>query len=364
MAILELEVYSYRNLEDGRIQTDSEEIFLIGENGQGKTNLLDAIYTLCYGSSFRARVDSENARLGSKSWSVMARTGAYNDSLENSYQVKWENGSKTLRENEKNITDRKIFVEANPAVLFCHEDMEFARGEPERRRFFFDQTAGLVDGVYIDQLRVYRKTLKSRNVALKGRMLDILDVLDLQLVTVGRNLMAERQKLVKAFEEVFPASYETVSELGEAVKPVYRPSWPIDSEEADVLKILGASRERELILGTTCSGPHRDRYLFTDSSGDFSGRASTGQLRLMALTLRMAQAVYYRNMTGRKPMLLLDDVLLELDPDKRKRLMENLPPYEQAFFTFLPGEVYRDYISDKTLVYWTSDGKFQHKKSG
>lgn len=220
MAILELEVYSYRNLEDGRIQTDSEEIFLIGENGQGKTNLLDAIYTLCYGSSFRARVDSENARLGSKSWSVMARTGAYNNSLENSYQVKWENGSKTLRENEKNITDRKIFVEANPAVLFCHEDMEFARGEPERRRFFFDQTAGLVDGVYIDQLRVYRKTLKSRNVALKGRMLDILDVLDLQLVTVGRNLMAERQKLVKAFEEVFPASYETVSELGEAVKPV------------------------------------------------------------------------------------------------------------------------------------------------
>ena len=87
-------------------------------------------------------------------------------------------------------------------------------------------------------------------------------------------------------------------------------------------------------------------------------RASTGQLRLLSLTLRIAQAEHYAGVSGRRPTLLLDDVLLELDPEKRRRFMEALPEAEQSFFTFLPGEPYRDYQRDGTIVYWTDDGRF------
>ncbi len=353
MPFSSIETITFRNLADGIIQTDAPSVFVVGENGQGKTNFLDAIYTLCYGSSFRACADAESAKLDGSSWSVR---GIGPDA--SSCRVSWDSGVKAIREDDKPVHDRKHLVERNPAVVFCHDDMEFARGEPERRRFFFDQTASLVSAGYIDQLRAYRKVLKTRNLALKEHTLDLLDVLDIQLATYGVGLVEERARMAGEFDARFAPRYEKVARLGRRVGVSYRPSWKRGEALDDVVSRLGASRERELAMGTTLSGPHRDRFAFIDERGDFSGRASTGQLRLLSLTLRIVQAEHYSAASGRSPMLLLDDVLLELDPEKRLRFMENLPEAEQSFFTFLPGEPYRDYASADTVVYWTDDGRF------
>jgi len=353
MPFSSIETIAFRNLADGIIQTDAPSVFVVGENGQGKTNFLDAVYTLCYGSSFRACSDAECARLDGNSWSVRG-SGADGSSC----RVSWEAGIKAIREDDKAIHDRKRLVERNPAVVFCHEDMEFARGEPERRRFFFDQTASLVSAGYIDLLRAYRKVLKTRNLALKDRSLELIDVLDIQLATYGIGLRDERARMAAEFDARFAPRYENVARLGRRVGVSYRPSWKPDEALEGIVSRLAASRERELAMGTTLSGPHRDRFIFIDERGDFSERASTGQLRLLSLTLRIAQAEHYTATSGRSPMLLLDDVLLELDPEKRVRFMENLPAAEQAFFTFLPGEPYRDYASADSIVYWTDDGRF------
>ncbi|MBN2874311.1 MAG: DNA replication/repair protein RecF, partial [Spirochaetales bacterium] len=278
-------------------------------------------------------------------------------------RVVWNAGIKTIQEDGKAVHDRKRLVERNPAIVFCHEDMEFARGEPERRRFFFDQTASLVSVGYIDQLRAYRRALKARNVALKEKSLDVLDVLDIQVATYGLDLRDERSRLANEFDERFAPRYELVSKLGTRVGVTYRPSWKLDATVDDVLAKLADMRERELALGTSLSGPHRDRFVFVDERGDFSGRASTGQLRLLSLTLRIAQAEYYAAVSGKAPTLLLDDVLLELDPVKRRRFMENLPPADQSYFTFLPGEPYKDYAKDDTIVYWTEHGRFTRTQS-
>jgi DNA replication and repair protein RecF len=363
VAFSRIETVSYRNLQDGAVETGAAgrgaadlgaaSVFLVGENGQGKTNFLDAVYTLCYGSSFRGIRDSEAACYGSPSWAVR---GATQDGQ--ACSVVWQDGIKHIRLNGKPVPDRKQLVETNPAVVFCHDDMDFARGEPERRRFFFDQTAGLVSAGYIDLLRMYRRILKARNAALKDGHRDLLDVLDIQLATAGTSLRNDRRALAADFDPVFAACYEKVSLLGERIGISYRPSWKPEEDVEAVLARLAAARDRELAMGTTLSGPHRDRYQFSDTRGDFSARASTGQLRLMALTLRIAQADYYARRSGRRPILLLDDVLLELDPEKRRRLMENLPPSEQSFFTFLPGEPYGDYTEAGTIVYWTDNGRF------
>ncbi|GAB1431707.1 DNA replication and repair protein RecF [Spirochaetota bacterium] len=353
MAFSLIETISFRNLEDKKVNIDSSSIFIVGENGQGKTNFLDAVYTLCYGSSFRQGNDSSSARLGDRAWCVKG-----NNKEGYKCVVSWKDGSKSITENEKTVYDRKTLVERNPAIVFCHEDMEFARGEPERRRFFFDQTASLVSASYIDLLRLYRRALKARNMAFKEKSMDILDVLDLQIAIYGIGLCEERSKMAAVFDQVFAPRFEEVARLGTRISLEYRPSWKnLDSAE-EIAKSLGASREKELILGTSLSGPHRDRFVFTDDSGDFSGRASTGQLRLLSLTLRIAQAEYYSASTGRYPTLLLDDVLLELDPDKKQRFMSLLPKHEQAFFTFLPGEPFANYKSPDTLVYWADNGRF------
>ncbi len=135
---------SFRNLEDSEVDTRAERIFLIGENGQGKTNFLEALYYLCYGASFRGLVDQQIPAAGSRgfglaaAWSSLAGGGA----LEDSISIRYDGQTKDIRLNGKGLRDRKELVFHNPAVVFCHEDFSFAAGDPERRRFFFDQCAG------------------------------------------------------------------------------------------------------------------------------------------------------------------------------------------------------------------------------
>jgi DNA replication and repair protein RecF len=119
---------------------------------------------------------------------------------------------------------------------------------------------------------------------------------------------------------------------------------------------LEEKRDQEKALGLSLSGPHRDRFIFIRKEAEFSAKASTGQRRLLALLLRVAQARRFSLMTGKNPVLLVDDVLLELDPEKRRKFLSLMPEYDQAFYTFLPGEPYEQYRREDTLVYHVAGG--------
>jgi DNA replication and repair protein RecF len=272
--------------------------------------------------------------------------------------VSWFDRTKAIRLNGKQIRDRKDLIEKNPTIVFCHEDYSFAAGEPERRRFFFDQAAGLVSASYIDTLRDYRRILRQRNAALREGRYDLLELLDQQFVIHGIELMGVRRKLQQDFDNRFAVCFEAVSLLGREVRLRYRPSWNSDGNIPEILEKLALKRSEEMALGTSLSGPHRDRWNFLIGSENFASTASTGQLRLLALTLRLVQAEYFTEATGRLPTLLLDDVLLELDRGRRLRFLELLPQNGQAFFTFLPGELWEEYRTDSTLVYEVANGRF------
>jgi recF protein len=351
---------SFRNLEDAEVRCDAERVFLVGENGQGKTNFLEALYYLSYGASFRGPVDAEVARHGSAGFSLTGMVMSEDSSSPaEDIRVLWESKNKDIRRCGKPVRDRKELVALNPAVVFCHEDYSFAAGEPERRRFFFDQSAGLVSAGYIDLLRDYKRILKQRNAALKDRREELVVLLDMQLAAMGIQLREQRRRLEAEFNERFALRYEAVSLLGTEVRIRYRPNWPEELDLGGIIERLESKRAEELALGTSLSGPHRDRWSFSCESGDFSASASTGQLRLLSLTLRMVQAEYYHAATGRLPVLLLDDVLLELDRGKRKRFLGLLPRASQSFFTFLPGESWEEYRTDSTLTYEVRDGRFE-----
>lgn len=370
---------SFRNLADAQLDVDAERIFLIGENGQGKTNFLEALYYLSFGSSFRGQSDSLVTAQGSGGFGLSARVG---DSIAGSDASSWpaddgevsirvEGASKEIKLNGKALKDRKELVARNPSVIFCHEDYSFASGDPERRRFFFDQCAGMLSLSYIDSLRSYKRVLKQRNAALKESARDLLDVLDPQLARYGKELMESRLVLHAAFAKAFPALYEHVARLGTEVGIKYSPSWPAQAEEDEILELLAARRNDDIILGTTRSGPHRDRWGFSCEGAAFTDAASTGQLRLVSLVLRVLEARSYAERAGstvsgpRWPVLLLDDVLLELDVGRRRRFLELLPGAgagAQAFFTFLPEEPWREYLGADTIVYGVSGGRFENKE--
>jgi DNA replication and repair protein RecF len=285
--------------------------------------------------------------------------------------VKFEREKKTVFLDGKQAEDRKELLEINPCIVFCHEDMDFIAGTPERRRWFFDQNLSLYDPVYLEDLRRYRKVLKSRNVLLReiqsrqsrvSSTNGVLDALDPQLATYGQRLMEKREESARLFSETFGTLYEVVAGIG-GIAVKYTPSWNVKEATMDsLLERLEERREADISAGNTLSGPHRDRYSFTCLGSDFASRASTGQRRLLALLLRIAQARRFFVMTGRNPVLLLDDVLLELDPEKRRRLLSALPSYDQAFYTFLPEEPYERYRTSGTLVYTVRCGQMFSQK--
>lgn len=352
---------AFRNLADAELDLSAERVFLVGENGQGKTNLLEALYYLSYGVSFRGQVDNEIVRRGSSAFSLAGEccSSLKGNSFPNEeLNIVWENRAKTIKINGKHVRDRKELIEKNPTIVFCHEDYSFAAGEPERRRFFFDQAAALTSLSYIDTLRDYRRILRQRNAALREGKFDLLDLLDQQYVGAGIELMSARRRLQQEFDERFSLRFEAVSLLGQEVRIRYRSSWSEEDSIDQILEKMAQKRPEETALGTSLSGPHRDRWAFVFGSENFATTASTGQLRLLSLTLRLVQAEHFTERTGRLPALLFDDVLLELDRGKRRRFLELIPAASQSFFTFLPGEPWEEYRTGSTLVYEVNDGQF------
>jgi DNA replication and repair protein RecF len=232
-------------------------------------------------------------------------------------------------------------------------------GTPEDKRRFFDQTLILSDLSFLDTLRDYRHVLKARNMCLRDNRDELLDVYDAQMAGVGLALQARRAELIREFDVVFAMLFREITGSDTAVSIRYRPSWENLPGTDAIMAHLAARRARDRLLGATTTGPHRDTCMYMQGGRDYCHFASTGQLRLCALVLRVAQARFLASRTRRLPVLLLDDVLLELDPDRKRAFLSRFPPYEQAFFTFLPDEGWQSYRTPDTLVLSVEQGDFR-----
>lgn len=367
---LSISFYNFRNLKNDKIDLSSKEIYFVGKNGQGKSNLLESLYYCAYGNSFRTHSDSEIIKNGEKDFSVRS---LYQESGGGTRGVNiiYSDSKKKIEKNGKTIHDRKELINTMPCILFCHDDLKFVEGEPSDRRFFIDQSLSMYDVLYIDLMRRYRQALKNRNILIKEKKFDMLEMYDVQLAQSGLQIQKQRKVALFKFNEIFTRLYEQVTEI-EGVTISYEPSWKEIKDdvasriptENEILDLLKSKRETDIVMGTTMSGPHRDRIKYLQKGRDFVPVASMGQRRLIALLLRVSQAVFYSQAIKEKPVLLMDDVLLELDPDKRQKLTSLLPEYEQLFCTFLPGEPYERYKRSTTKVYFIENGGWSENATG
>jgi DNA replication and repair protein RecF len=348
-----LRTYNFRNLENRSVPVDAEQIFLIGGNGQGKTNFLEAIYYICYASSFRTRRDDVMKRNGTDQ---MAIAGEYDDdSGRHEILVEYVEGKKRISIDDKTVRDRKELVSAVSCVVFCHDDIQYVTGPPEMQRWFVNQSQTLISDSFVDQYRRYRRVLKTRNAALRDGKRALLDPLDHQLIETGIPLVEGRATISKAFAGVLSELFEEVFGSERVLTFSYQSSWDGLDQNA-ILKSLADRRNHDLEMKTSTQGPHRDRFPICMDGKPVTQVASTGQLRLVSLLMRVSQAKLVAMHQERKPVLLLDDVLLELDSIRRKRFVERLPSSQQVFFTFLPDERYARFEGKRSLTYTVKDG--------
>ncbi len=335
---------NYRNIFSDSIEIDSENILLYGSNGQGKTNILESIYILCYGSSFRTSALKECVKYGEDGFVI---SGEYKDEDESGkITVSYYDRNRKIIIDGKEIKDRKTLIYQFPCIVFCHEDINYIKGEPEYRRKFFDQMMCLYSPSFFDNLRCFRSILSQRNAAVKCDDSSLISLYDERLAYYGLEIVKERVKATEEFNKIFPSLFSYISGTDYQLSVSYQPSWKDETVES-IVDYLRENVERDKKMGTTTSGPHRDRFSVMSQYGIFNQMGSTGQLRLCSLIFRIAEARYFTSLTGKKPILLIDDVLLELDPVKRGLLLSSLPEYSQAFFTFLPNEEYNERLCDK-----------------
>lgn len=374
MPFLSVSPVNFRNLENKTIDILAKEVFFTGENGQGKSNLLESLYYCAYASSFRSHSDSEIVKNGEKSMSIRSLFRE-ESGTSHTTSIVFDKGTKKIEKDGKTVKDRKELINTIPCVLYNHDDLDFAVGSPERRRFFVDQSLTMYDVLYVDVIRRYRRVLKNRNICLKEHNKNLLSTYDFQLASCGLEIQKKRKNALFKFNQIFGKIYEEVTGIsGISIK--YNPSWKkntLSSAESgqfadanlpsveEIISFLKSKQETDLILGTTMYGPHRDKISFVKNGIDFIPTASTGQRRLIAILLRTSQAVFYTQVTQKKPVLLMDDVLLELDPDKRQKVTALLPEYDQLFCTFLPGEPYQNYKKQTTRVFNIQNGKWEEK---
>ena len=349
-----IKFYNFRNINNGIVLFDKDDIILEGMNGQGKTNILESVYTLCYGNSFRTQVSREMIKHGERIMNLSAIIEDEDDIYEVSYSL--ELNKRKIILNGKEVKDRKELIYLFPCIVFTHDDIDFIKGEPEMRRKFFDQTLSMYDPIYLNYIRSYRNILAQRNAAIKNNQISLLDIYDVKLANLGFEIIKSRKTMVNEFNEIFPFLYKKISETEKNITVNYRSSWEEKENPNQIIEYLKETHDRDIKLLTTTSGIHRDRFTVNDENGPLVITGSTGQIRLASLLFRIAEARIFKDKTGKDPILLLDDVLLELDDIKRAKFLNELTSYCQAFYTFLPRESYFNEKKESIIEYNVCEG--------
>ncbi|MDJ0954131.1 MAG: DNA replication/repair protein RecF [Acidimicrobiia bacterium] len=343
-----LELDHFRSYTRLRFEPDPEINVLIGRNGAGKTNILEAIGYLSMQKSFRRTPDT--ALITAIEDSAVIR-GGFADTA-GSFDIAVEipsSGRRQVLVNGKRPARLSDVATTAPVVAFLPDDLDVVKRGPTRRREYLDDLgAQLVPTVGADQ-REYEKALRQRNSLLRqeGRNADpmTLDVWDVRVAEAGGRVLANRVRLLGRLRRLLTGAYRTVGGApGETLLPVYGSSWAATGDIEDgmdpdfekyasaLLQALEARRNRDMEMRSTSAGPHRDDPGFVLDGRDVRVQASQGEQRSVALSLRIAAYQLLEQRHGRPPILLLDDVFSELDPGRADGVTELLP-HGQVFVT-------------------------------
>ncbi len=297
---------------------------ILGDNAQGKTNILESIYLLATLRSFRGVGGAQMIRHGETGYFV---GGQVIGEATRDLSLYWSPGQRRITVDREGVKTLGEFLGCLRAVVFCTEDLQLVKGTARIRRRFVDLILSQTESSYLPLLQRYARTLRSRNALLKrpGSDLTVLEGFSRELVKTGNEIMKRRERLLPKISALARLAYRRISNDAEDLRVNYQPN-----VKSDFRLELTRSEARESRYRATVVGPHRDEIelLLDERSGAQFG--SEGQKRSIVVSLKMAQAEFLTGMVGVPPILLIDDVMGELDIKRRSGLLPLLERSHQA----------------------------------
>ncbi len=335
MYLQKLSLSNYRNYESLTLDCDPQTNIFIGANGQGKTNLLEAVYYLCVARSFREAPDKELVRMNSDFFVAQG----------NGYSADETNVELLIRYATQ--TGKKVFVNELPqknlsdiyglmtAVVISPDDRRLVQGGPSTRRRFIDIAISQSNVPYLSTLQEYRRVVRQRNEALRTQQADI-DLWNTPLIDLGCRIIRKRVEVVAVLKKEAQRIHANISDKGENLEISYSPSFNFEANESIESSFRDAlirANSRERVKGMTEVGPHRDDISIEMNGVSLQSFGSQGQHKTAATALKLAEAHFLCHQGQAPPLLLLDDIFAEIDIARTWRLMEMIPEYGQTFIT-------------------------------
>ena len=361
MWLKNISLRNFRNYQEQTLDFHSGLNVFLGENAQGKTNILEAIYFLSLTRSHRTRSDKELIHFSNQQLKVSGQLTRQAGNID--LEVSLSEKGRTTKINHLKQERLSSYIGQMNVVLFAPEDLQLVKGAPALRRKFIDMELGQIKPLYLAELSAYNHVLKQRNIYLKkvDRVDKVfLSVLNEQLAEKGSKVVKYRLDFVKQLEKFGQQKHLDISNQNEYLTLKYVPSFEIADEEKifEAFQLaLTNSQERDLFKKNTSLGPHRDdlHFFINDINAGFG---SQGQHRSLVLSLKLAELELMETITQESPILLLDDVMSELDNSRQLKLLETISHKNQTFITTTSLE-HLHQLPDTLQIYHIKQGQIQ-----
>ncbi|KGX93670.1 recombinase F [Pontibacillus halophilus JSM 076056 = DSM 19796] len=374
MRIDELALRHYRNYEELHLTFDDRVNVIIGENAQGKTNLMEAIYVLAFSKSHRTPRDKELIKWDEEYAKIKGAVHKRNRRLPMEIVVSKKGKKAKLNHLEqKRLSD---YIGALNVVMFAPEDLNLVKGNPQVRRRFIDMEIGQIQPTYIYHLGQYQKVLKQRNSLLKDMQRNrhaqpdrtMLHILTEQLVEHAAVITSKRFTFMQLLRNWATPIHEGISRGLERLEIGYQATADV-SEDMDLSKMIEVYtnkfqdiENKEIERGTSLSGPHRDDLVLYVNGKDVQTYGSQGQQRTTALSLKLAEIELIKSEVGEYPILLLDDVLSELDDHRQSHLLHTIQGKVQTFVSTTSVDGIEHETLKQADLFYVTEGKVTKEK--
>lgn len=370
MQLEALYLYNFTNYAFLEYDVSSFLNFFVGNNAQGKSNLLDSIYYLSFGRSSRYARDLDLVKWGNTSFQIAAKVKGKNGTF--NLKITYQKGKKELFINENKAQKLGEYIGFLNVVFFSPDDLLLVKGSPALRRKYLDDEITQVSPQYYAYLQQYHKILAQRNNLLREIKnhkvsLDNLLIWDEQMVKIGAKILAKRLEMYRRLKPLARLAHRRLSSAQEELEINYLSSlslgelkeWKLKDLEEIFRQGLSQNLEEDLYRGYTTVGPHRDDFALKINGVDVKTYGSQGQQRTAALSLKLAELEFMYSERGEYPVLLLDDVLSELDRRRREQLLAAVTDKIQTFITCTETDFLDEEILKRAAVYRIKKGTVQ-----
>lgn len=348
MILKELTLRSFRNYNESILDFSDKINVLYGENGSGKTNILEAVYILGNGLSFRTRLDREIIKKGNDNYFVRGIFREDDLSYDTNIEIVYQKKTKKVFIDKKEISSRKDLIGKILYIIFLPNDTDLVTGEPKLRRDYFNMLISTISAEYLSSLIKYNKLLKMRNICLIKNPKEAY-IYNEDMAKLSLYIAEENAKYSKILEDKMNKTYETIfkSENPYAIK--YLSTIEDIKNEKEYVEKLERTLEEQIKARTSYFGIHRAEYQFYYKDSLSKKFSSQGEKRMFALIMKLASEKILSEYRKKSPILLIDDAMLELDNIRRDSVLEYIKTLGQVFITVTEKEKVKNFESGKVF---------------